>query len=82
MVGQWHPSYKFLNVYPQLDVLCDKVDGLNFTAMDAIGTRAKELNNLMGEILLALEKMKEVNYNKNKIDYLFQVLEKSMENDN
>jgi K+/H+ antiporter YhaU regulatory subunit KhtT len=49
--------------------------------MDGIGTRAKELDKILDEIVRNLGKMNEVNYDKNKLDYLFEILEKSMEND-
>jgi K+/H+ antiporter YhaU regulatory subunit KhtT len=49
--------------------------------MDAIGSRAKELHKVLDEIISNLGKMTEVNYDKNKLDYLFEILEKSMENE-
>jgi len=49
--------------------------------MDNIGNRAKELNKDLEDILRCLGKMNEVNYDKNKIDYLFEILEKSFECD-
>ena len=80
-VGTWQPNYKFLQLYPHLDGLCDRVDGLNYTIMDNIGNRAKELNKDLDDILRCLGKMSEVNYDKNKIDYLFELLEKSFESE-
>ena len=80
-VGIWQPNSKFLQLYPHLDTLCDKVDGLNYSIMDNIGNRAKELNKDLEDILRCLGKMSEVNYDKNKIDYLFELLEKSFESE-
>ena len=80
-VGFWQPNYKFVTIYAHLDELCDKVEGLDSTIMNNIGNRAKELNKDLEDILRALQKMNDVNYDKNKVDYLFEMLEKSMESD-
>ena len=50
-IGHWQPNYKFLTLYSHLDDLCDKVEGLNYNTMDAIGNRAKELNKDLEDIL-------------------------------
>ena len=68
-----------MNLYPHLDFLCDRVSKLTYTTMDGIGTRAKELDKILDEIVRNLGRMNEVNYNKNKLDYLFELLEKSIE---
>lgn len=47
--------------------------------MDAIGNPAKELNKDLEEVLKILRQMSDVNYDKNKIDYLYGLLELSME---
>lgn len=78
-VGCWNPSNKFMHLYIQLDDLCDKVSTLNYSTMDAIGIRAKELKKTMDEIISNLNKLNDTNYDKNKIDYLFEMLEKSIE---
>ena len=49
--------------------------------MDMIGNRAKELNRDLEDILRRLQNMEFINYDKNKIDYLYEVLCKSMENE-
>lgn len=49
--------------------------------MDMIGNRAKELNRDLEDILRKLQNMDYVNYDKNKIDYLYEILNKSMEYD-
>ena len=61
--------------------MCDKVDDLDTRTMDNIGNRAKELNKCLDDIQRRLQLMQDVNYDKNKIDYLFDLLEKSMESD-
>ena len=80
-IGIWQPQHKFMQLYPHLDFLCDKIEGLNGTVMDQIGNRAKELNKELEEILRNLNSMNNVNYEKNKIDYLFEILEKSIESE-
>lgn len=48
--------------------------------MDRVATRAKELNKDLDEILRQLNQLDYVNQDKNKIDFLYEILEKSMEN--
>ena len=61
--------------------MCDKVDDLDTRTMDNIGNRAKELNKELDDITRRLQTMSDVNYDKSKIDYLFDLLEKAMESD-
>lgn len=68
-------------MYQKLDELCDQVEDLDPKTMDIIGNSAKQLNKLLEEILRQLQKMNFVNYDKNKIDYLYEMLEKAFEND-
>ena len=49
--------------------------------MDIIGNSAKQLNKTFEEILRKLAKMSFANYDKNKIDYLYELLEKAFENE-
>jgi len=49
--------------------------------MNAIGLRAKDLYKDLDEIIKSLSQMNEVNYDKNKIDFLFSMLEKSLESE-
>lgn len=49
--------------------------------MDLIGNRAKELNRDLEDILRRLQTMDYINYDKNKIDFLYEILEKAMENE-
>lgn len=79
LVGRWQPNNKFVSLCSHLDVICDKVEGLTYQTMDAIGNPAKELNKDLEEVLKILRQMSDVNYDKNKIDYLYGLLELSME---
>ena len=47
--------------------------------MNAIGNRAKDLYKDLDEIIKNLHSMNDVNYDKNKIDFLFSMHEKSLE---
>ena len=49
--------------------------------MDNIGNRAKELNKDLEDIVRRLQTMSDINYDKNKIDYLFSLLESSLESE-
>jgi len=49
--------------------------------MDQIGNRAKDLNKELGEITRRLQSMNEINYDKNKIDFLFHLLERAIESE-
>lgn len=81
VVGHWQPQNKFLCMYRKLDELGEQVEALDSRTMDQIGSRAKELNKDLDESLRRLQALDYVNYDKNKIDFLYEVLEKSMEND-
>ncbi len=59
-----------------MDELCDQVKDLNLKTMDLIGNSAKWLNKTFEDILSQLSKISFVNYDKNKIDYLYEILEK------
>lgn len=80
-LGQWNPENKFTNLYAHLDELCDRVEDLDTRTLDSIGTRAKELNKELGDIVQRLQQMSDVNYDKNKVDFLFMMLEKSLESE-
>lgn len=49
--------------------------------MDNIGNRAKELNKDLEDVVRRLQTMSDINYDKNKIDYLFTLLESSLESE-
>ena len=68
-------------MYRKLDELGEAVEDLDSRTMDMIGNRAKELNRDLEDILRRLQNMEFINYDKNKIDYLYEVLCKSMENE-
>ena len=61
--------------------MCDKIEELtaDTTTMNFIGLKAKDLNKDLDDIVRRLQIMNDVNYDKNKIDYLFNILEKSLE---
>ena len=68
-------------MYRKLDELGEQVEDLDSRTMDMIGNRAKELNRDLEDILRKLQNMDYINYDKNKIDYLYEILNKSMEYD-
>jgi hypothetical protein len=68
-------------MYRKLDELGEQVEDLDSRTMDMIGNRAKELNRDLEDILRRLQNMDYINYDKNKIDYLYEVLCKSMDNE-
>lgn len=80
-VGYWMPMNKFVCMYRKLDDLGDAVDDLDSRTMDMIGNRAKELNKDLEDILRRLQQMDYLNYDKNKIDYLYDILLKSLDNE-
>jgi len=80
-LGYWQPQNKFNTLYHHLDELCDKVDDLDTRTMDNIGNRAKELNKDLEDVVRRLQTMSDVNYDKNKIDYLFTLLESCLESE-
>lgn len=57
------------------------VEALDTRTMDNIGNRAKELNKDLEDIVRRLQTMSDINYDKNKIDYLFSLLESQMESE-
>ena len=61
--------------------LGDAVEDLDPKTMDIIGNSAKQLNKELEEVLRKLQAMKTVNYDKNKIDLLFEMLEAAMQSE-
>ena len=61
--------------------MCDKIEDLtqDTQTMNFIGIKAKDLNKDLDDIVRRLQIMNDVNYDKNKIDYLFNILERSLE---
>lgn len=47
VVGQWQPKNKFSALYQHLDELNDQIEQLDTPTMDAIGQKAKELNQTL-----------------------------------
>lgn len=80
-LGHWQPQNKFITLYQHLDELGDKVEALDTRTMDNIGNRAKELNKDLEDVVRRLQTMSDINYDKNKIDYLFALLESSLESE-
>lgn len=81
IVGVWKPENRFSQIYTQLDEMCDNIEALtqDTSTMNYIGLRAKDLNKDLDDIVRRLQIMNDVNYDKNKIDYLFNILERSLE---
>ena len=82
VIGPWEPANNFTNMYTHLDELCDSVEILtkDTSSMHLIGVRAKELNKDLDVIVRRLQIMNELNYDKKKIDFLFDIMEKSFQN--
>ena len=81
MIGQWRPENRFMCMYSKLEELCERVDELDPNTLNLIGNRAKELNKELDEILRRLQALETINYDKNRIDFLYEVLERCLEND-
>lgn len=79
-MGTWDPQNKFLRMYDAITELCERVECFDSTSLERIGVRSKKLNKDLDEILSRLQAMETINYEKNKIDFLYDVLEKFMEN--
>jgi len=81
VVGQWKPGNKFLCMYKKLDELGDRVEEFDPAKMDQLAGSAKALNQDLDSVLRSLQAMDYANDEKNKIDFLYDVLEKAMENE-
>lgn len=65
-----------------LDALCEKTDILDQKKnVDIIGNKAKELNKELETLVNRFRQLKEIDYDQNKIDYLYNMTEKSFESD-
>ena len=82
IVGHWEPANNFTNMYMHLDELCDSVELLtkDTTSMHLIGVRAKELNKDLDDIVRRLQIMDNLNYDKKKIDFLYEITSSSLTN--
>lgn len=72
---------KYMSLYRKLDELGDAVEDLDPKTMDIIGNSAKQLNKELEDVLRKLQTMKTVNYDKSKIDFLFEMLEAAMQSE-
>jgi len=70
-----------MQLYPILDELCDKYESLNPKNMDSLGNKARAFDQDLDEILETLKQMTEVSFDKNKYEFLYQMLEKAIESD-
>lgn len=63
---------KYYNIIEILNILCRKVDSIDQKTIDGTGytQKAKELNKELELVVNRLYNMKEVDYDKNKIDFL------------
>ena len=65
-----------------LDALCEKTDILDQKKnVDIIGNKAKELNKELETLVNRFRQLKEIDYDQNKIDFLYNMTEKSFESD-
>ncbi len=65
-----------------MDALCEKTDILDQKKnVDIIGSKAKELNKELETLVNRFRQLKEIDYDQNKIDYLYTMTEKSFESD-
>lgn len=81
VLGTWDPKNKYLSLYRKLDELGDNVEDLDTNTMNIIGNSAKQLNKELEDVLRKLATMKNINYDKNKVDFLFEMLEAGMESE-
>ena len=79
MIGHWDPKNRFVSLFSKLDELGDMIEVLDVKTLDMIGSSAKNFNRELEEILRKLAVMKPLNYDKSKIDYLYDLIEKGME---
>ena len=81
VVGHWQPGNKFLCMFKKLDELGDRVEDFDSAKMGQISNSAKALNQDLDTVLRSLQAMDYANDDKNKIDFLYDVLEKAIENE-
>jgi len=68
-----------MNIYSVLESLCDRVDLLDAKSLEQIALKAKELNKELENTVQRLYQMKDIDYDKNKIECLFHMTEQSIE---
>ena len=54
LVGLWQPKSKFLSIYRKLDELGDVIEELDTKQMDLIGNSAKQLKEVLDDVLRKL----------------------------
>ena len=60
--------------------MCDKVDIIDSkNIFDPITSKAKELNKDLETLVTRLYQMRDIDYDENKIEYLYQMAEKAIE---
>ena len=79
-VGCWNPANKFVTLIDMLENLCDKVDMLDQEkSIDAISKNAKQLNSELDILHQKLYQLQEIDYDKQKIDFLYKMCETALE---
>lgn len=68
-----------MRIFDAITELTEKIDCFDQGSLERIGAKAKKLNKDLDETLTRLQAMETINYDKNKIDFLYDILEKFME---
>lgn len=79
LAGKWNAKNKFLHIYSELDSMSDKCDQLKPVVLDHICQRAEHVSKIQVQIMTGMGQLNQ-NYDQNKIDSLFELLEMSYEN--
>ena len=78
-IGQWNPLNRFTNLYQAFDNLCERVDQLNQGNIDLVGSKAKELNKELETLVSRFRALRNIDYDPTKVDFLYALTEKSIE---
>jgi hypothetical protein len=70
-----------MTLYQAFDVLCDKVDTLNQGNIDLVGSKAKELNKDLENLVGRFRTLRDIDYDPTKIEFLYSMTEKSLEHE-
>ena len=65
-----------MSVYDTLDILCEKVESLD---PQTFAYKSKDMNKELENILTKIQQMREIDYDKNKIDFLYEMVNKALE---
>ena len=79
IVGLWNPLNKFMNLHTVITNLANKVSSIDIKSIDFVASKAKELNKELEFVENRLLEMKEIYYDKGKIDFLYTLTDKSQE---